>query len=391
LRQIKLATKKNILVFIDWFWPGYLAGGPVQSIISLVNYLGADVNFKIVTTNKDLNSNDPYPGIETNKWIVSPTGCEVYYCDVAVLDSNAIKKIVDETKFDKVYINSFFSKKFSILPLQILNKYYKNTEVILAPRGMLGDGALAIKKFKKKAFLLYSKLTGLHARVTWHATSAQEEDEIQRNFSPKTKIFKISNLPKKLNSTRVKIKEKGKLNLCFISRISEKKNLIYALHILLGIRKQEIRYNIYGPLEDQSYWEKCEQVISDMPSNIQVVHKGSVNPKDIESVLADEHMMFLPTQNENFGHSIVESLLCGCPVIISDQTPWNDLQAHNAGFAIPLNDKQKFVEAITECATLDQEEFSSRSQNAINYISKKIDLELITSQYKILFNEATKN
>lgn len=379
------------MVFIDWFWPGYLAGGPVQSIVSLVRYLGAEFNFKIVTTNCDLNSDKPYGGIQADTWIKSELGCEVYYTSLQNLSYRTVKKVMDETSFDLVYINSFFSKNFSIIPLQILNTYYKKKPVILAPRGMLGEGALAIKRFKKRAFILYSRITGLHSRVIWHATSVQEEQEIKNVFGTKKTIYKISNLPKKLNADLKKIKTPGSLNLCFISRISEKKNLVFALNVLAQINDQEIRYNIYGPLEDSTYWEKCENILKNFPKNIKAEYQGTIDPKDLEKVLADEHMMFLPTFNENFGHSIVESLLCGCPVIISDQTPWNDLEANDAGYAIPLNEKEKFITAIKACVKLNQEEFSARSQKAINYISKKIDLGLITQQYKTLFNESIKN
>ena len=215
--------------------------------------------------------------------------------------------------------------------------------------------------------------------------------EIEKNFGPKTPIVTISNLPKKLNASGGKIKNENALNLCFISRISEKKNLTFALEILSKITDKKINYNIYGPLEDKIYWNKCEAIIQNLPANINVVYKGTISPADIEEVLSNEHMMFLPTLNENFGHSIVESLLCGCPVIISDQTPWNDLEEFNAGFAISLHDKQKFIESVIGCAQLDQKAFSEMSQNAINYISKKIDLDLITGQYKTLFNESIKN
>lgn len=391
MTQTTLNTKTNILVFIDWFWPGYLAGGPVQSILSLANYLGKEINFKIVTTNRDLNSDKSYDGILANTWIKTSMGCEIFYAEPQSLNRQTIKKLIEDTTFDKVYINSFFSKNFSIIPLQILNKYYKDKPVILAPRGMLGDGALAIKKYKKKLFILYSKLTGLHSKVTWHATSDQEEGEIRKAFQPKNKIIKISNLPKKLLCNHAKIKQKGKLNLFFVSRISEKKNLLFALDVLSDIKDIDINFNIYGPLEDREYWGKCEQIIKAMPQNIQVIYKGSISPDEIESVLSQEHALFLPTLNENFGHAIVESLFCGCTVIISDQTPWNDLEENDAGFAISLANKQKFIDSIVNCVNLNQEAFSAKSQKAINYISKKIDLDLITNQYKTLFNESIKN
>ena len=386
-----MSTKRNILIFVDWFWPGYLAGGPVQSIMSLVDYLGVDFNFKIITTNCDLNSNVPYPEITPNVWVKSEMGCEIYYADPKTLSTGLIKKIIAEVRFDKVYINSFFSKFFSIIPLQILNKDYPNKPIILAPRGMLGDGALALKKYKKKVFIMYSKLSGLHSTVIWHATSTQEEKEIVKVFNPKTPIVKISNLPKKVNAPLTRQKRKGVLNLCFVSRISEKKNLFFALEILTDIKEVNVNYNIYGPLEDLAYWEKCKEQIRTMPPNIKVTYKGSLSPDAIEKIYGQEEMMFLPTLNENFGHSIVESLLCGCPVIISDQTPWNDLEESDAGYAISLDNKEKFKMVIITCANLNQDEFSEKSKRAINYIAKKIDLELITQQYKTLFNEPTKN
>lgn len=389
--KIELNTKKNILVFIDWFWPGYMAGGPVQSILSLVNYLNEDYNFKIVTTNRDLNSSEPYPKIPANSWIKSDLNCEVYYAEPNTLSYKTIYSIIHSTEFDLVYINSFFSNHFSIIPLRILNKHYPDKPIVFAPRGMLGEGALAIKSIKKKIFIIYSKLVGLHDNVVWHATSEQEEMEIRKVIHPKNKVVCISNLPKKIYAKKIKNKIPNEIKLCFISRISFKKNLSFALEVLKEVKDFSITYNIYGPIEDIEYWNSCENIMKDLPKNIMVNYWGSVEPKNLEEVYSNEHVMFLPTFNENFGHSIVESLLCGCPVIISDQTPWNDLEKEGAGFAIALTQKQKFVDAIIHYAKLDQQQFNIESEQAINYISKKIDVNGIIAQYKTLFNDRTKN
>ncbi|MBL7932561.1 MAG: glycosyltransferase [Bacteroidia bacterium] len=383
--NIKLKPKKEILVFVDWFWPGYLAGGPVQSIVSLVGYLHEDFDFKIVTTNKDLNSKEPYPGIEADKWIKLELGCEAYYA--SNLSVAIITKLIKETKFDVVYINSFFSKFFSIIPLQTLRREKIKKPVILAPRGMLGEGALALKKWKKKIFILYSKLTSLHSNVIWHATSAQEAMEIRSVFKNPGKVSKISNLPKKLKGASNKSKVAGKLNLCFISRISEKKNLLYALRVLSRIRTGHIYFNIFGPLESTEYWNKCVEEIDKLPANIQVEYKGSVKPNELEETLSTQHFMLLPTMNENFGHSIVESLMCYCPVIISDQTPWKDLEENNAGFSISLGEPDLFVKAAERALGMDNKEYSKWSLAANKYISSRINLNEIIGQYKNLFND----
>lgn len=379
-----MKSKKEILVFIDWFWPGYLAGGPVQSLVSIVGYLGEEFRFKIVTTDKDLNSKEAYPEIKANTWIKSELGCDVYYA--SNINTETLCTLIKETSFDMVYINSFFSKYFSIIPLQILKKENSKKPVILAPRGMLGEGALALKKWKKKAFILYSQLTGLHKNVIWHATSQQEKKEIELVYKSE-RIVTISNLPKKLNPTLNKQKTAGHLNLCFISRISEKKNLLYALEILKTIKKGRINYNIFGPLEDDSYWTRCETEIEALPDDIHVEYKGSIDPHEIEKTLSAQHFMFLPTMNENFGHSIVESLMCACPVIISDQTPWKDLEENKAGFAINLGSREGFSRAINAAVDMDQQEFTTWCIAANKYISTRINLQEITGQYKNLFNE----
>ncbi len=49
------------------------------------------------------------------------------------------------------------------------------------------------------------------------------------------------------------------------------------------------------------------------------------------------------------------------------------------------------MDAIIHYAKLDQQQFNIESEQAINYISKKIDVNGIVAQYKTLFNDRTKN
>lgn len=381
-----LNTKPCILVFIDWFWPGYLAGGPIQSVLSIVQYLKDDIDFKIVTTNTDLNSTKAYENIEPNKWIKSPIGCEVLYLERSQLSVETINAVLIETAFDKIYINSFFSEFFSIIPLRILKKHFPQKPVIVAPRGMLGKGALSIKPLKKQLFFFYARVTGLHKNVFWHATSLQEKSEIERSIKTVRRIFLVSNLPKKINAAASRKKTKEQLNVCFISRISPKKNLVFALEALALVKNVRITFDIYGPKEDPAYWSKCETLIKQLPSNVTAKYRGSLSPDELEMVYGKSHLLFLPSLNENFGHSIVESLMCACPVLISDQTPWSDVADFDAGFALSLDKKQAFAEQITALAKLDEEHYNKKCEASINYISSKIKIPEIVNAYKLLFN-----
>lgn len=382
-----MKAKKNILVFIDWFYPGFLAGGPVQSIVSLVQYLHEEFDFWIFTSNRDLNSREPYAGIKSNTWLDSPLNCKVYHADEKTLSKDLIGQILGAQKWDKVYINSLFSKYYSVVPLLLLKRKYKHLPVIIAPRGMFGAGALSLKKTKKRSFLFYARHSGLHKRVVWHAASMQEVIDIKKAVGKEPEILLIPNLPKRMVAKPRVLKEVNQLSLFYSSRISPVKNILFALEVLSKIRKTKVSFHLYGLMEDQNYWKQCLDVISGLPQNIKVEYLGTYQPEEAEAVFSKEQVLFLPTLNENYGHSIVESLSCGCPAIISDQTPWNDLQEHGAGYALPLSNPQAFVQAIETMASMDESEFSKMRNRAVLYTQRKINVDAILQQYKSLFHE----
>ena len=72
-------SKKKILVFIDWFRPGFRAGGPVQSCVNLIDHLKSEYDFSIITSDTDYMEDKPYAGIKSDEWIVREDGVRVYY------------------------------------------------------------------------------------------------------------------------------------------------------------------------------------------------------------------------------------------------------------------------------------------------------------------------
>ena len=41
--------KPSVLITIDWFDPAYKAGGPISSIVNLINHLHKDFDFYVFT------------------------------------------------------------------------------------------------------------------------------------------------------------------------------------------------------------------------------------------------------------------------------------------------------------------------------------------------------
>ena len=57
-------VKKTILCFVDHYLPGYKAGGPIQSIVNLVENLGDEFEFYIICNDRDQLDRQPYANVK---------------------------------------------------------------------------------------------------------------------------------------------------------------------------------------------------------------------------------------------------------------------------------------------------------------------------------------
>lgn len=380
--------KKKVLVFVDWYLPGYKAGGQIRSVASMVGHLKNEFEFRIITSDSDLHADAPYENIKSNTWIKRDDGSYVYYFSSDNKSKANLKQLIFEEQADYIYLNSLFSVFYTLYPLMIRKQFLPSRKLVLAPRGMLGKGALQIKSSKKKLFLTAAKLMGLYKNINWHASSEGEAEEIRNVFGKNARIHVAIDLvePRVLNSIP-RIKSVGTLKAVFLSRISPKKNLDGTLSLLSKIpASNNIEFDIYGPIEDPEHWKKCEEIIATLPSNIKVNYKGVIENSEVISTLSNYHLSILLTFNENYGHSIVESMAAGCPVLLSDQTIWKNLKNKNAGWDIPLKNQDQILEAVIESCNWDQDNFNTMSNGALNFAREIFNDDHGIEQNKKLFN-----
>jgi glycosyltransferase involved in cell wall biosynthesis len=384
----------KMLVFVGYFLPGYKGGGPIRTIANMADRLSDYYTFKIITLDRDLGDIVPYPGIKQNTW--NQVGeAMVYYLNPSSISWKNFKRLMENTSYDLIYLNSFFSLNFSIKPL-ILRKIgviNKKTPIILAPRGEFSLGAIHLKSFKKKIFLLFSKVFGLYNDIVWQASSEFEKEDIKRVMGKNKEILIAPDMPSLFNEENIDLlsfKSSGYLKCVFLSRISPMKNLKYALELLKSVKGQ-VEYNIYGPIEDKNYWNECLSIIKGLPENITVTYIGVLAHHDVFKVFTKHHLFLFPTLGENFGHVIIESLTAGCPVIISDRTPWKGLEMEGVGWDLPLNKPELFQKAIQQCINMDENEFRLLSRNAKEYGINKSNDDKILEANRNLFLYAVEN
>jgi len=373
---------------MDWFLPGYKAGGPIRSVANIVSALSEDFDFFIVTRNTDLSADEPYKNIDPNKWLVK-YNAHVYYLSADNYSKDKIKTLIGERNYDAMYLNSLYSSQYALTPLRIRNKHFPDLKTVLAPRGMLGAGALQTKSLKKALFLKTTQLFQFFKNITWHATSEDEKNTISKVFGSKAKIIigaPIS-IPAKFESRNKINKYPGAARFFFIGRVSEHKNISFALDCFIKLKpKGEILFDIFGAAEEQEYLRKIETQIKQLPSNIKVNYKGPIPNKELKIKLqAEYHFMLFPTKGESFSHSIVDSWNSGCPVLVSDQTPWGDLEYKNLGWNFNLQDPISLIDSINQAVNLNQETYNNWSNSCVRFYNKNVCSEEITTKNKLIF------
>jgi len=378
--------RKTVLVLVDWFKPGYKAGGPIRSCTNFAYALKGSFDIRVLTTDTDHGEQHPYNDIISNKWgtNLSPD-IQVYYARKATLSLRQLKQEIINVNADYVYLNHLFSPKFVLFPLWLKFTGQLKSKIILCPRGALYESALAVKPAKKKPFITLFKTLRIHKLITFHATNEREKNAILDYF-PGSHVIIADNLPESDQPEFISCnKEPGILKCIFIARIVPIKNLLFLLQALQHV-KSRVVLTVAGPVEDQDYWKECEKIIQHLPPHIQVNYIGAINNDKVKKMISTHHLFILPTQGENFGHSIFEAFLAGRPVLISDQTPWQQLSGKKAGWDHPLNAPEKFTQVIDDMAAWEQSHFDEWAYGAWQFARLFIENPALKRQYLNLFS-----
>lgn len=374
---------KKLLIMASLFWPQKNSGGPPVSIMNLVMSIKDQFDIYVISKNHEIGDDRPLPGIKEG-WNQFDFG-KAYYVPKGQHSFHNITNLIQQVQPDVIYQNSFFSLD-DLLPVLVYKKGNPQVRVIVAPRGEFYPERIQRGKLKKQFYATAFRMSGLLKDVYFQGTGAEEcQQEHDLLGIPNDHLINIQNIAViNLPGNEYVRKNAGELRLVYIARIHPTKNTLKAIRWLSDV-KGKVIFDIYGPVEGEVYWSECLTAIENLPENISVSHKGMVEHNRVGEVISQYHGYYMPTNGENFGHSIVESLLVGRPVIISDQTPWTDVHGIG-GFAYPLSQQAQFLNAIQQLCDMQQSEYDVLCANAKEYIAKKLNTEETIAQYIVAFN-----
>jgi len=362
----------KIFIVADWYLPGYRAGGLVTAVANVVEFIGDAFDLFVFTRDSDLTDSRPYAGVRRNEWTEIGKARVLYTRD---LSFSHLRRRILEVQPDIIYLNSFFSKlTVKTLCLRRLDML-PACAVVLAPRGEFSPGALSIKRRRKSIFRTAALRAGLYDGLIWQASSQLEQDHIAAELMAAQlgdqRVYVAWDLPSPdwLQATKglpKPLKSAG-ARFLLISRISRMKNILFAIE-LLGNLVGHVEFDVYGPIDDRRYWEECQKRTKSLPDTVIVRYRDAIPRELVPSVAANHDFFLMPTRGENFGYVILEAMAAGCPVILSDLTPWRDVTDRGVGWSLPLEDRELWRSVLQECIDMEQKTYTKYSLRAREFV-----------------------
>jgi len=322
----------------------YGFGGPTQAVLEickgLVKY-GTDVT--IFTTNADIKKKLDVP---INKE-VNLDGIKIFYFSIDFFHRykfsfdliDAIKKKIKD--FDIIHIHSLFQ-----FPTLISSYYARkfNKPYIIRPLGQLDPFLLRRHRLRKLFDLYILERKNIEYANYLHFTT-EEEEKLARKSGLKFSSFVLplgidlenfKNLPDWGEFRKKYPETKDKRIILFLGRISFKKGLdilIEAFYQLCKIR-EDIHLVIAGP-DDEGYGAKIKTLVKKRNILDKVTFTGMLLGKDKLSAFRDSDIFVLPSYSENFGLAVIEAMVCGLPVVISNKVNlYPYIQNREAGIVV---------------------------------------------------------
>ncbi len=364
----------RVLISAGLFYPSKL-GGPANTLYWLSKALvkcGIDVT--VVTSSNHIESDI----LEFDKWIELDK-IRIRYCTVkSKLPLNIVLHSIREIrKSDIVLLSSIcYLPNFFILLVSLLLR----KRIVWSPRGELFDYALENNKYKLIYFGVIKFLIG--QKVTFHATSEEEQQEIIKYF-PKSPIVVLPNymeLPLKLVHNKQELPY-----FLYVGRIAPIKSLDT---LILGLAnskffiKSNYIFKIVGDVEERFkyYYDNLTKLIQDNGLAEKILFVGPKHGSEKYQYYADAYFSFLVSNSENFGNVVIEALSQGTPVVASEGTPWKSLNDYQAGYWIK-NDADTIASCVDNLLRLDDEEYKYYRTNAY-LLSKQFDVNSNVVKWK---------
>jgi glycosyltransferase involved in cell wall biosynthesis len=371
------------------FYPATFYGGPISATWGLSKKLAEKgVDVYISTTNANGNSRLK---VNTNKFVQQEKKLFVKYYHEQLINRFSLAFIfgiwTDIKQAELVYIQYLFH--YTVL-FSLLISIIQRKKIIICPRGSFSSFTLSKKLPLIKALWLRLFIKPFCKSIDWHASSYLEENDIKRRFPDA--IVEIINDGVDFESfqefkkyekdvllakyTNIQFRDISNIFFC-MGRLHEIKAFDVLIDAFSLFVKQDKNAKLIIAGGNDGVGEKLKQQIIDLKVQDSVFLIGAIVFKDKNILLNNCDYFALASEFESFGIVIAEALSCGKPIVLSNKTPWRNLELNNCGILVD-NDKASFYNAFSR---IINEEYDSKVIK--DYVKSNYDWSIITDRFLV--------
>ncbi len=257
-------------------------------------------------------------------------------------------------------------------------------KLVVAPRGTLATWALRKGWLKKKIFGLLFQNQVLRRADMFHATSEKEYEEIRAaGYRQPVAIVPIGmDLPEvePRKARKARNGEDGR-RVVFFGRLHKVKGVDRLVRAWEQVVREGWELVIAGP--DCGMLEELKSIVAERKLP-RVSFVGEINGPAKYEFLADADIYVLPSDTENFGVTVAESLASGTPVIASQGTPWEGLEREQCGRWVPIG-VEPLATALKEMMALSDVERAAMGERGREWIRRDFAWEGIGAKMKVAY------
>ena len=369
------------------FHPATFYGGPISATWGLSKKL-AENGYEIYVSTTNANGDEKL-SVESNHFLEKENHVFVKYYNEQIINKFSFSFLFgiwfDIKKSDIVYIQYLFH--YTVL-FSLLFSVFQKKKIVVCPRGSFSFFTLNNKFILIKLLWLNFFVRPFLKKIIWQACSYLEEKDILNKF-PNANVKVINDgIDYEAFQNSILVSRNELLNKFTGITFNDVSNIFFSMGRLHKIKGFDVLIDAFNLLlekdkyakliiagADDGVWRKLKNQINKLNLGSSVFLIGAVNFEDKKLLFNNCDYFTLASEFESFGIVIAEALSCGKPVVISNKTPWKDIQINNCGI-LADNEKNSFSDAFSKIINEKYE-----SSLIKNYVKNNYDWLVIVEKF----------
>ena len=371
----------KILIITPSYKPAFVYGGPIFSVAYLAENLLKHNEVFVLSTNANGKENLTIDTLHP----LQMDGVNIRFFkrqtkDHSHLSIGMLRYLWKHGgEYQVIHIQSWWN---TVAVLTALICKIKSWKYIISPRGMLSPYTIEHSIVKKIIHNLIGNYLLKNAII--HVTSNDEKQKLDK-LNPRYTLIDVPNYVDVNSKSQNVIRSENSdiFNLLFLSRIHPKKGLE---DLFSALSKVGFNYHlsIVGD-GDSNYIEELKLLSRKLMIENSISWKGALYNDDKIRSYANADVFILPSKDENFANTVLESLAQGTAVIVSKNVGLSDFVSDNNLGWVYDGSVNNLEEVLNESKTSSQKLKNIR-ETSTSIIESNFSEANISNRYIAMYN-----